>query len=153
MKQLIAALVMASAVGPLVWSQAAPQGVSRTTLIAVTPVEDRGASIADTDDAADNLAELDVIHGRLMEAAGRMTTIYSSLNEQINLLCGPDGDWDPSSRDEEPLDQICRTSVHDTLEYLELHNGMKRDSRRYHTLSNIMKTRHDTAKSAIQNVR
>ena len=39
------------------------------------------------------------------------------------------------------------------LQYLQLQNKMQDESRRFTLLSNIMKTKHDTAKNAINNVR
>jgi hypothetical protein len=39
------------------------------------------------------------------------------------------------------------------LQYLGLQQKMQADNRQYTTLSNIMKTKHDTAKNAINNVR
>lgn len=39
------------------------------------------------------------------------------------------------------------------LQYLELQNKMQGDNRQFTMMSNIMKTKHDTAKNAINNVR
>ncbi|MCP4502343.1 MAG: hypothetical protein GY822_20500 [Deltaproteobacteria bacterium] len=39
------------------------------------------------------------------------------------------------------------------LQYLQLQNKMQAENRSYTTISNVMKTKHDTAKSSIQNVR
>lgn len=38
------------------------------------------------------------------------------------------------------------------LQYMELQNSMQADNRNFSTLSNLMKVRHDTAKSAINNM-
>jgi len=38
------------------------------------------------------------------------------------------------------------------LQYLELQNQIQQDNREFSTLSNLMKARHDTAKSAINNM-
>lgn len=38
------------------------------------------------------------------------------------------------------------------LQYLELQNEMQEQNRQFSTMSNLMKTRHDTAKSAINNM-
>ena len=153
MKQLIAALVMISVMAPLVWSQSSRQWAPDTGARPAARTNAGTDSSAGIDDLALQIAEMEAIHNRLMEAAGRMTTIYSSLNEQLGHICGPDREWGSSPRESDGMDQLCQTSVHDTLEYMELHNRMQRESRRFQTLSDIMKTRHDTAKSAIQNVR
>lgn len=39
------------------------------------------------------------------------------------------------------------------LQYLQLQQNMQNDNRQFTTLSNIMKTKHDTAKNSINNVR
>jgi hypothetical protein len=39
------------------------------------------------------------------------------------------------------------------LQYLQLQQKMQQESRQYTLISNIMKTKHDTAKSAMQNIR
>ncbi len=38
------------------------------------------------------------------------------------------------------------------LQYLQLQEGMQRESREFTALSNVMKVRHDSAKSAINNI-
>tara|TARA_B100001123_G_C14588947_1_gene741196 strand:- start:241 stop:408 length:168 start_codon:yes stop_codon:yes gene_type:complete len=39
------------------------------------------------------------------------------------------------------------------MEYLNLQQEMQGENRRFSALSNVMKTKHDTAKAMIQNVR
>jgi len=39
------------------------------------------------------------------------------------------------------------------VQYIELQNEMQQESRTYNTISNVLKTRHDSAKSAINNIR
>ena len=39
------------------------------------------------------------------------------------------------------------------LQNLQLHQKMQQENRRFNTLSNIMKTKHDTVKNSINNVR
>jgi hypothetical protein len=39
------------------------------------------------------------------------------------------------------------------LSYLQLQQNMQSDNRKFTTISNLMKTKHDTAKSAINNIR
>lgn len=39
------------------------------------------------------------------------------------------------------------------VQYLKLQNDMQQENRQFTTLSNVMKTKHDTAKNAINNVR
>jgi hypothetical protein len=39
------------------------------------------------------------------------------------------------------------------MQYLQLQTQLQEENRSYTLLSNVMKTKHDTAKNAIQNVR
>jgi hypothetical protein len=39
------------------------------------------------------------------------------------------------------------------LQYLQLQEKMQQENRSFSTISNVMKTKHDTAKSSINNVR
>lgn len=55
------------------------------------------------------------------------------------------------------LDQITRSMdemwTTFNLQYLKLQQAMQHENRQFTTVSNIMKTKHDTAKAAINNVR
>ncbi len=57
---------------------------------------------------------------------------------------------------EENIDQMWemqRESQAFNLEYLALQESMQSENRRFTTMSNLMKARHDTSKSAISNIR
>ena len=47
----------------------------------------------------------------------------------------------------------CAVSDRTNPQYLALQNEVQKESRQFTTLSNVMKTKHDTAKNAIQNIR
>jgi hypothetical protein len=57
-----------------------------------------------------------------------------------------------ASGDERDLWELTRQSQELNLLYLQLQEEMSRESRRYTTLSNLMKTRHETARAIIANV-
>jgi hypothetical protein len=59
---------------------------------------------------------------------------------------GSDGDILEATR---ALQQEARVS---NLQYLQLQESMQRESREFTSLSNVMKVRHDSAKTAIQNI-
>jgi hypothetical protein len=60
----------------------------------------------------------------------------------------PDGDGDIVQATR-ALQQEARTF---NLQYLQLQEGMQRESREFSALSNVMRVKHDTAKSAINNI-
>jgi hypothetical protein len=39
------------------------------------------------------------------------------------------------------------------LQFLQLQEGLSQENRRFSTLSNVLKARHDTSKTVIQNIR
>jgi len=45
------------------------------------------------------------------------------------------------------------TQMSFNLQYLQLQNPMQQENRSYSAVSNIMKSKHDTVKNSIQNVR
>jgi hypothetical protein len=49
--------------------------------------------------------------------------------------------------------QMQETQMSFNLQYLQLQNKMQNENRQYTAVSNIMKTRHDTARNSIANVR
>lgn len=60
----------------------------------------------------------------------------------------PDGEGDIVQATR-ALQQEARTF---NLQYLQLQEGMQRESREFSALSNVMRVKHDTAKSAINNI-
>lgn len=48
---------------------------------------------------------------------------------------------------------VQRTMMDDNMEYLRLQQQIQAENRRYTTLSNVMKARHETAKNSINNIR
>ena len=49
--------------------------------------------------------------------------------------------------------QMQETQMSFNLQYLQLQNSMQNDNRQFTMVSNIMKTKHDTAKNSITNIR
>jgi hypothetical protein len=50
-------------------------------------------------------------------------------------------------------EQMPETQMSFNLQYLQLQSQMQNDNRQYTTVSNIMKTKHDTVKNSINNIR
>jgi len=65
-----------------------------------------------------------------------------------SLIAGESG----SGEQLEQMWAMQRESQMFNLQYLELQTEMQADNRRFSTMSNLMKVRHDTAKSAINNM-
>ena len=51
------------------------------------------------------------------------------------------------------MDELGESAMSFNLQYLQLQSQMQQESRAYTAVSNIMKTKHDTAKNSISNIR
>ena len=69
-------------------------------------------------------------------------------------LLGGSSDGMPGAQDDQmdKMFEMQKQSQMFNLQYLELQNEIQADNRQFSTLSNLMKVRHDTAKSAINNM-
>ena len=54
---------------------------------------------------------------------------------------------------QEAVKQMQETQMSFNLQYLQLQNTMQNENRQYAMVSNIMKTKHDTVKNSISNIR
>jgi uncharacterized membrane protein YheB (UPF0754 family) len=67
--------------------------------------------------------------------------------ESIGKLSGSDSALLNATR------QMQETQMSFNLQYLQLQSEMQNDNRQYTVVSNIMKTKHDTVKNSISNIR
>jgi hypothetical protein len=51
------------------------------------------------------------------------------------------------------IDEVGETAMSFNLQYLQLQSQMQSENRSYTAVSNIMKTKHDTVKNSISNIR
>lgn len=70
--------------------------------------------------------------------------------DQVNTLAAS---GDPQAQMFNATKQLQELNQSFNLQYLMLQQDMQSENRRWTTLSNVMKTKHDTAKNAINNVR
>jgi len=96
------------------------------------------------DDSAADLDALDEIEGRMAEIAGRFEVLAAELvaglaSSQAQLL--------------EATKQMQETQMSFNLQYLQLQSQMQNENRQYTAVSNILKTKHDTVKNSISNIR
>ena len=77
-------------------------------------------------------------------------SIISAAAKGVKLLTGAGGSSENDQMDK--MWEMQKENQSFNLEYFELQSSMQSDNRRFSTLSNLMKARHDTAKSAINNM-
>jgi hypothetical protein len=83
--------------------------------------------------------ELGVTYEEFAAAASRVTKLISENSSPIDLL--------------DATKNMQETQMSFNLQYLQLQNQMQDENRRFTLVSNIMKTKHDTVKNSISNVR
>ena len=120
------------------------------------------------DESAGNLSELEGVHANTVQLAERMCAIYISLAKKVAHLAIVAQKTQHQSRHTRAPKQTNETSVESllrfvarlqeenqsfNLQYLQLQQWMQDENRQFALQSNIMKTKHDTAKNSISNLR
>jgi hypothetical protein len=142
------------ALGPCAGAQTNRQATSRTLASPVAPATARGDSVTAIDEASAQLAQLNESHDRTIKTSEEMLTIYSALSGKINDVCRIAENTNISPTEiAKRLADLCEAAESSNLRHLKLRTALESDNRSYTMLSNIMKTKHDTVKNAISNIR
>jgi arginine decarboxylase-like protein len=106
----------------------------------------------------DDLKKLEKSHDGYVKAAGELDGLYIKLIQKVREVSRLAADAQKSRGS--ALEKLYRAtqemqemSQGFNLQYLDLQQNMQRENRQFTLVSNIMKTKHDTAKNAINNVR
>lgn len=87
------------------------------------------------------------------EVAGAAGPVGGIIAAGVNAVAGGGGTADVREENFDRMWEMQRESQAFNLEYLALQESMQSENRRFTTVSNLMKARHDTSKSAISNIR
>lgn len=98
-----------------------------------------------------DLASLNSHFQKYREAAEKLSTLYAKLSAKAAEF----GKIGSSSQDQllQATKQMQEMQMSFNLQYLQLQSQMQQENRSYTAVSNIMKTKHDTVKNSISNVR
>ena len=88
--------------------------------------------------------KLDKSHQRLKQTAERLSALYAELSKQAEAA---------SKRSPQTGRQLQETLRRQRAEFLRLQKQIQQENRAFMMISNTMKSKHDTAKSAINNAR
>jgi ABC-type transporter Mla subunit MlaD len=117
------------------------------------------ARLADvTEDLRDDLARLDEIHATLMDRQRELDARTTELTRAVQAVVRL-GESDTSAAHPgvaQLLDAVRamqETQMSFNLQYLQLQSQMQHENRSFTAISNIMKTKHDTVKNSIANIR
>jgi septal ring factor EnvC (AmiA/AmiB activator) len=152
LKVLLPTLLLLAAPTPWLHAQArANKSVPQAT------VKQSGAqakALRALDQSASNLEQLDKIHADTVELNKKLSALYSGLEKKVSgleKLAARRG----TTRAQlvTAVRQLQEINQSYSLQHLQFQQQMQSENRRYTMLSNIMKTRHDTAKNSISNMR
>jgi hypothetical protein len=106
----------------------------------------------------DDVRKLDKSHEAYVRAAVKIDDLFAQLQAKAREVSrlAEEAEKAPPARPERLIEaarQMGEMSQSFNIQYLDLQKQMQDENRRYTLVSNIMKTKHDTAKSAINNVR
>ena len=112
------------------------------------------------DQIQSDMASLNQHYESYREAAERISALYSNLSKKIEDVSKAASAVNSSSSNAAAVDQLLaatkqmqETQMSFNLQYLQLQNSMQNENRQYTAISNILKTKHDTVKNSIGNIR
>jgi len=101
-------------------------------------------------------AALDSSAGALLgavESASALVPGGAVVSAAVRSGVGPAASTGPSGSPHGGLGDTRSALMEDSMEYIRIQQQMQAENRRFSTLSNVMKARHETAKNAIGNIR
>ena len=108
----------------------------------ITSQLDKAVRLLDEADA--DLSTLTEIQERLTAAAGEVGKL---VNDRVRQLT------EVAVAITRAVEEMTEQQISFNLQYLQMQNAMQNETRTYTAISNIMKTKHDTVKNSISNVR
>lgn len=152
LKVLLPLLLLLAAPAPLLHAQTR---VNKSVAQArVTRSGAQAEALRALGESASNLEQLNKIHANTVEFYQKLANLYSGFQKKADNLAKLAA---RSSTTRQQLAgaarQLREMQRSYSMQYLQLQQKMQSENRRYTLLSNIMKTRHDTAKNAINNMR
>ena len=149
-------LTLAVVVASLGIAQSPGLGQSRNTVLqkAGLSAEAREAILT----VGDDVRKLDKSHEGYVKASheidGLIAKLMKNVREVSRLAAEAEKSGSASSEAlRQAIEDMTKMSQSFNIQYLDLQKQMQDENRRYTLVSNIMKTKHDTAKSAINNIR
>ena len=149
-------LTLVVVVASLGIAQSPGLGQSRNTVLqkAGLSAEAREAILT----VGDDVRKLDKSHEGYVRASheidGLIAKLMKNVREVSRLAAEAEKSGSASSEAlRQAIEDMTKMSQSFNIQYLDLQKQMQDENRRYTLVSNIMKTKHDTAKSAINNIR
>jgi hypothetical protein len=126
--------------------QTAPAGASTSA--------SRTQAIQSLDESSSTFQQLLQIHEKIIQMSEEQAKIYTALGKKIDDLSKLAAQTGTSQSDLlQATKNMQETQMSFNLQYLQLQNSMQNENRQFTMVSNIMKTKHDTAKNIISNMK
>lgn len=103
--------------------------------------------------AQQNLQQIDSIMKNQMEAVNSLQAKMDQLKTKISSGGQLSKSGANATQLKQAVNEIQESFMSFNLQYLQLQSQMQHENRSYTAISNIMKTKHDTVKNSISNVR
>jgi hypothetical protein len=159
-------LLLGSALGCAPEAPPEDEVAATAELVSTAPVRTRHDLIQLMNSIERNMHQLDRLEGKLVgdftalaAEAAKLDTAATALREAATAVASPapQGLTPGGTGNQAALLQATKrmqeVQMSFNLQYLMLQQKMQDESRRFTLLSNIMKTKHDTAKNSISNIR
>lgn len=153
-RSVLPALVLAAALAAALIADGRSQSRDQILQKAGLSADARAAILT----VGDDVRKLDKSHEACVRAAQGLDGLYVKLLNKVRDVArlATDSEKPEASRREKLLEAIREMddmAQSFNIQYLDLQKQMQDENRRYTLVSNIMKTKHDTAKAAINNIR
>ena len=116
------------------------------------------AAVKAINEMGSDLEKLNESHENLIKAVGELDSLYAKLaqkTQQVSRLAA-EAKKSQSDRTNElfkVIGEMQEMEMSFNLQYLMLQNKISQENRQFSSVSNIMRTKHDTAKNSISNIR
>jgi hypothetical protein len=137
--------------GSVSFSQQARQ---QATPAATATSTSRAEAMQSLDESSSSLQQLLEIHQKMIQMSEEQTKIYSALSKKVDDLSKLAAQKGTSQSElMQATKNMQETQMSFNLQYLQLQNSMQNENRQFTMVSNIMKTKHDTVKNIISNIK
>jgi hypothetical protein len=96
-----------------------------------------------------DMGDLDKAHHAHRDAAEKLSALYAELSRKVDAVVKAQ----PGAAMQAAVKELQQAQATFNLQYQQLQQRMQNENRQYTTISNVLKTKHDTVKNSINNVR
>ena len=114
----------------------------------------RTQAIQSLEESSNGIQQLQQIHEKMIQMSEDQAKIYAALGKKIEDLSKLAVQKGISQAElMQATKNLQETQMSFNLQYLQLQNSMQNENRQFTMVSNVMKTKHDTAKNIISNIK